>query len=217
MWDKRLALCAAMFLTACASTQQGGGGQSRSTFPAPYQAASDPAITALEWPSKAKPSLKIAVAPRAGEPGVQRVDILFALNGKALLGCINAPECTIDLIRDFALEGTTERVLKLSMSLRVNGVEKQKFSIDRLDLDAFMYQAYQLERDIPKYREARNAATAGVYKAGEYVWPRELKTGFRQTCGAAGQIAWARQDAFSRSAKNVWVSVDRIRQLGCAG
>ncbi len=207
-----------VLLSGCASNPKTGNGNV-STFPAQSapvpRPAPEPVITALEWPSKTNPTLRISVSPRAGEAGVQRVDVLVTLNGKTLIQCVNAPVCTIDLVKDFALEGATERVLQMSMAVRINGVEK-KNSSDRLDLGVFLHQAYRLQLEVPKYRAPRHGTRAGVYKVGELVTLRDSNRSFRQTCGANDRQAWAREDVLSRSAKTVWVSQERIRQWGCS-
>lgn len=219
MWGRGFVFFFVVLLGGCASSPTTWNGNV-STFPAQSapvpRPAPEPVITALEWPSKTNPTLRISVSPRAGEPGVHRVDVLSTLNGKTLIQCVNSPVCTIDLVKDFALEGTTDRILQMSITVRVNGANTKKFSIDRLDLDAFLYQAYRLESEIPKYRQARNAAAAGVYKAGELVTLRDSKGSFRQICGANDRQAWVREDVLSESAKTVWVSQERIRQWGCS-
>lgn len=219
MWGRGFVFFFVVLLGGCASSPKTGGGNV-STFPAQSapvpRPAPEPVITALEWPSKTNPTLRISVSPRAGEAGVHRVDVLSTFNGKTLIQCVNSPVCTIDLVKDFALEGATERMLQMSITVRVNGTNTKQFSIDRLDLDAFLYQAYRLEREIRKYRQARNSAAADFYKAGELVTLRESSGNFRQTCGANDRQAWARQNVLLRSVKPVWVSQERIRQWGCS-
>lgn len=134
MWGRGFVFFFVVLLGGCASSPTTWNGNV-STFPAQSapvpRPAPEPVITALEWPSKTNPTLRISVSPRAGEPGVHRVDVLSTLNGKTLIQCVNSPVCTIDLVKDFALEGTTDRILQMSITVRVNGANTKKFSIDR--------------------------------------------------------------------------------------